>query len=763
MGSKKPKVEIVEYFMSIHFGICAGPVDELRRIFVAEKEAFSGSLTDVTSIAINNPDLFGGVKKEGGIVGNVHYLPGRSDQIIPDVLAGKMGLTSQTCPGYRGIASIFFHNGRLLDLSGLLAQYYAPGGPASLGLPFTVPQASYKGFYWSANQPYLRGVWTTASRTPRGLNPTLARVVIHPNGDYDVNPSHIIYECLTNTDWGMGAPSTSIDVSSFEAAAQTLFDEGLGLSLLWAQQSTIEEFVSIIINHIEAALFINPRTGLFTLKLIRDDYDIDDLPIISPDNAELSNFQRKLWAETTNEIVVSWKNPETEQTETVSAQDLANIAMQGGVNSDSRNYEGVRTADLAMQLAMRDLAVVSQPLIACEALTNRKGWNVFPGSVVALNWPEHGVERVAMRVGPVDYGRTTDSKIRLSLVEDVFGRPKGQFTPRPATAWVPTGETPAPIAHSLIFTAPYYSIVNSGADVDSIAAPNVVPAILAAQTGTDTSAVRLNADDEDSFELNIISRANTLAALTFEEVSVVPVTPPSRGRGFAVGSLAIIGTTDENMEICEITATSLTSVTLKRGVLDTTPKVWPSGVAIWFVSADEIFMPEELFAAETPASYKLRSVTSLGVLSVASAGTASAIMSERPHLPFRPANVRVNGQAFGTFEAVGLTSLSVTWARRDRLSEDTVMLAWEDADVTPEAGQTTTVAVYSVEGDLITSHDDIAGTSFTLPITSFGAYSRGIVKVTSKLGGKESLQGHGIEVVVGEGYGYSYGYNYGGL
>lgn len=763
MGSKKPKVEVTEYFMSIHFGICTGPVDELQKIIIGDKEAFSGSLTDVTSISINKPDAFGGIKKEGGLIGNLHYLPGRSDQILPDVLAGKMGLTSATCPGYRGITSILFDNGRLLNLTAALDQYYAPGGPSDLGMPFRPPSSTYKGFYWSANQPYLKGVWAKVARAPVGLNPALAKVVIRENGEFDVNPSHIIYECLTNTDWGMGAPSTAIDVASFEASAQTLFDEGLGLSLLWAQQSTIEEFVTIIINHIEASLFINPRTGLFTLKLIRDDYDIDDLPLITPDNATLSNFQRKLWGETTNEIVVSWTNPETEQTETVSAQDLANIAMQGGVNSDSRNYQGVRSADLAMQLAMRDLRVASSPLIGCEAIVNRQGWAIVPGSVVALHWPEHGIERVAMRVGPVDYGRTTDSKIKLSLVEDVFGLPKGQFTSRPGTAWVPTGEVPAPISSSIIFTAPYYSIVNSGADVDGVSAPNVVPAILASQTGTDTSAVRLNVDGEDSFELNIISRANTLGAMIFEEISTVPITPPSIGRGFQVGSLAIIGTTDENMEICEVTAATLTTVTLKRAVLDTTPKEWVSGVPIWFVGTDEIFMPEELFAAETPASYKLRSVTSLGVLSVDDATTVTATMSERPHLPFRPANVKVEGVAYGIHDAIGASSVNVTWARRDRLSEDTIILAWEDADVTPEAGQTTTVAVYTVDGDLITAHDNLPGTSFDLPTSSFWIYSRGIVKVTSKVAGKESLQGHGIEVVVSAGYGFGYGYNYGGL
>lgn len=930
MGSKKAKMDVTQYFMSVHLGICSGPVDALQKIFIGDKEAWVGEAAAEAPIAINKPDLFGGIKKEGGAQGQAHYLPGHDAQILPEVLAGKLGLTSATCPAYRGIASLFFH-----------------GGPQS-------------GFYWTANSPYLRGVWAKVRRMPVGLsrdnvqvprkaagnlsiyflldrslslstselntikdavrasltmleehktaNPS-ARVDVgvrfYSDGstaiertncdssdfnairnfidaagrvyggdvlsamnhvrswfdatasakldkralvfvtdtetednitaaasgpaaalldrninpfsvssgnavdlyainfgstnttwtplldntpedgvpvisrtdssgltdavsrclrgrEVDANPAHIIYECLTNTDWGMGAPSSSIDIPSFEAAAVTLFSEGLGLSLLWAQQSTIEEFVTTIINHIEATLFINPRTGLFTLKLIRGDYDIDDLPVISPDNANLDNFQRKLWGETINEIVVSWKNPDNEETETVSAQDLANIAMQGAIVSDSKNYEGVRSAALAMKLAMRDLRAASSPMISCDAIVNRQGWDVTPGSVVALSWPEHGIEKVAMRVGPVDYGRTTDSKIKLSLVEDVFGLAVGQYTAPPDSAWVPTGEEPRPIEWSMLFTAPYYSIINAGGNIDMLSAPDAVPAILAAQDSPDTFAVRLNLNGEDASEINLTPRAEIVALLPFEVTSVVSISAPTAGLPLVPGVLAVLGTTDENMEMCLVTNIVGNVITLDRGVLDTTPKVWSAGSAIWFLNPNQTFVREDVVPAGSLISYKLRTVTSLGVLDEDVSTSASGTLSERPHLPFRPADVKVNGVTHGTVDADGASSVTVTWSNRDRTAEDTIVLAWDDADVTPEDGQTTTVAVYAMDGTLITAHDDLPGTSFVLPASSFGVHARGLVKVTSKRDGKESIQGHGIEVMIAAGYGYSYGYNYGG-
>ena len=140
-----------------------------------------------------------------------------------------------------------------------------------------------------------------------------------------------------------------------------LFNEGFGMSIQWTRESTIESFVGEILDHIQAALYVDPETGKFTLKLFRDDYDATTLPLISPDNAVLDNYQRKLWGETVNEIIVSWTNPVNEQDETITQQDLGNITVQGGVVSDTRSYYGIRNASLASRVAIRDVRQSSAP------------------------------------------------------------------------------------------------------------------------------------------------------------------------------------------------------------------------------------------------------------------------------------------------------------------------------------------------------------------------------------------------------------------
>lgn len=109
MGKGSAKQEVVEYYMSIHMGLCGGgPPDSINEIIVGEKLAWVGEVSAETAIAVSAPELFGGPKKEGGVGGIAYYLPGGRDQVMPDALARRFGLTSQTCPGFRGFPSIFF-------------------------------------------------------------------------------------------------------------------------------------------------------------------------------------------------------------------------------------------------------------------------------------------------------------------------------------------------------------------------------------------------------------------------------------------------------------------------------------------------------------------------------------------------------------------------------------------------------------------------------------------------------------------------------
>jgi hypothetical protein len=226
--------------------------------------------------------------------------------------------------------------------------------------------------------------------------------------------------------------------------------------MIWSQQTTIEAFVGEVLDHIEGTLFLNPKTGLLTLKLIRADYDINDVPELNVDNCEIASFQRKSPADTINEVVVTWTNPVNEKEETVTYQDLAGISVQGGIVSDSRNYYGVRRQNLAMKLAARDIRTASAPLASCEAKVNRTGWDLVPGGVVRLEYPEYGSP--AWQCG---LARSTTAALASPRSRSPWWRTSSpsrcpEYDEPPATEWVDPSEDPRPADFSRVFTLPYF-------------------------------------------------------------------------------------------------------------------------------------------------------------------------------------------------------------------------------------------------------------------------------------------------------------------
>jgi hypothetical protein len=94
-----------KYLFGIHMGIGRGPVDELIEIKVGEKSAWRGSSTGNEQIAIDQPELFGGEKGEGGIVGTLTTLFGGPDQVAhPDMAA----VLATPMPGFRRRITVFF-------------------------------------------------------------------------------------------------------------------------------------------------------------------------------------------------------------------------------------------------------------------------------------------------------------------------------------------------------------------------------------------------------------------------------------------------------------------------------------------------------------------------------------------------------------------------------------------------------------------------------------------------------------------------------
>lgn len=798
MGKKPDGTPYVEYYLSIHWSYCRGPADAWTGLRIKDKDLFKDfeKYFDNTKIAVNEPDMFGGHLREGGLVGDIHFMNGGGAQKIPDALAKRLDLTPNTAPGYRGVTSIFMCGN---DDTGA------------------------KGFAWACNNPQVPNAEARFRRKSDQLDNN-QKVITFETADGDTwhnsNPAHIIYECLVHKDLMNGRPSL-IDEPSFQYASGVFNDEKFGISLLWTATDRVESFVQEVLNHVNSLLFLNPYNGKLTIKPLRNDYDVETLTQIGPDQAIVKTFRRPLWGETVNEIVVNYTNPRKEEQESITFQDLANIAMQREVVSETRDYRGIRDRELARDVAARELRVACTPLATADIQINRQLINItedrpfLPGDVFVLNYPLYGAAKIVFRIMEVDWGSVDDSKILLKCVEDVFGFPYAKWEPPDDTAWEPPDKDPDdPIFNEVeyLFRATPISLINRrapqfGSDPFSVDDPKwpqiaINTYILPTDEQFDLQYYFPHRPAVDTLgnptwkqigEKRVVGHTSMIGGIGQEVKSNITMNPyigpgdwPKKGwLGMFVGEDEF---TDELFvfeEKLEPDEDGNPRWRIRRGVLDTIPWEWPSGAKIIIHANNYNGYDWSGRFAFVNEEYRFKIRTSNGISDLGP--IVQTNRPDRPYMPYRPADCKIAGVRFGTsdhrqmidpdadYDMFALEheprewEIEFTWARRNRFAEDQVWLAWNDPDVPPEDDQTTEIIIMlgDTEIDRVTG---LTGTSYTLPLMEKTArYTDMNFKFISRRphpdypDGITSLQGVVINLkLYMKGYGSDWDYFWGG-
>lgn len=551
--------------------------------------------------------------------------------------------------------------------------------------------------------------------TSRGLDPNFG-------GLYDMNPAHIIRECLTDPDWGMGYSEFVIDDTAFTNAADTLYSEGFGLSEVWSQQVPIEDFVKEVLKTIDASLYVDRATGKFVLKLIRDDYDISSLPLFNETNiSKVDDFSTRGFEDLYNSLTLKYVDSVTSKDAATEVQDVAQIQMQGAIVGTTVTYGGISNATLASKVAARDLKVLSAPLITCSFTSSgaeAQALNV--GSVFKFTWALYDVANVVLRVAKISYGDGKNNQVKIQAVQDVFGMPNVVYTSTDPSAWTDIVLPPTPVTYQIAFEIPYYelaqlsgslSLTNSSLtdnpELGYVAAAAVKPAgAINARLYTDAGASYIDRNPLDFCPTAVINavmdRLTTTVALT----------------GASNISLVVIGTHVQiDDEIMVVTAISDTSLSCGRGALDTVPADHSIGARLYFWDRYYGQDGTEYTLAEV-VDLKVLPITGLGPLSINDATAMGVTLNQRAIRPYPPGNFKIAGLYFPTSD-VAAVDFEVTWAHRDRLLQTSPTLAsFLDTDIGPEAGTTYNGWVYDADTNtLLDSVTGVSGTSWSPSVT----------------------------------------------
>lgn len=547
-------------------------------------------------------------------------------------------------------------------------------------------------------------------------------------GDADMNPAHIIREALVDPDWGMGYLAADIDDVSFMAAADQLYAEQMGISIVWDRQMPLEEFIKEIVRHINAALYVGRTTGKFVLKLIRDDYDVGDLITLDKTNVDkVDSFSYATFGEHVNSVSVGYWDSLTNTKASVTESDPALVQMEGTVINTTIQYPGFTNGIIAGRVCRRDLASLSRPLRSCTiyaTAAEAKDLNIGDPFIFDPTdlWPNPTapLEPVVMRAMGLALGDGLNNKVRITAMQDAFALPLSGGTDGPDPIWEDPNTPAVAATERLVTEAPYFELLQQ--ESDQVA----VDALLT--TYPDAGFVLATAERPASNAINMEILTDSgagyesTANADFSPTAVLDAdvdfddTAWTIANGVELSNITLGTRCQVDDEECVVTAVSDTALTVGRGVIDTVPRKHVIGAKIFF--HDEYAQLAQVqFADGESVDVKLLTVSGSNKLLEGAAPVDSVTMASRAIRPYPPGKIRIDGVT----EPVSASGPTVvTWTHRDRVLQADQLVDTEAASVGPNEYTRYALRIFDDMDVLLVEKLNIAGVTATFDLTFTG-------------------------------------------
>lgn len=689
MGGKGGQTIGYHYIFSVLFGLGRGPVNCLTHIKVADKIAWEGSAGDNSVQKINKPELFGGEKKEGGIQGLFRNFMGKPDQVLP----GASPVTTVQTFGLFGAQNGPYQRGSLPDVKAAL------GGRVG---EFRGRHLVWFDGLMSSMNPYIKEWSFRRWRTTAGWHndepwyPAKATIYLKDGAIRAMNPAHIIYQCTTDPAWGRGRPVSEIDEQSFVASANTLCSEGMGLCLQWMRQDEIGNFIKTVVDHCGGTLYTDRETGLINFRLIRGDYDPNEIPHFDKNSGLISITEDDSGSSDAivDEVIVNGKDPITDEAIQGRSHNLAVRRFRNGATSTKLDYPGLPTVELCNRVAERDRNAAAAGLRKFTVKLDRAGFRIYPGAVFKITYLPRGLDGIVLRAGEIDDGDMIKGEITIKCVQDVFSLPLTSFV-TPVENTYDNSQTPV-VAEGELFEATYRDVYRrlSAGDLSTLADGDAMIGSVASRPNTGNVSYNLiaKAEGEVSFgtpnESFFTINAKLAETISATQTEIVLDSFVEWDEEIVEGAMALVS--GEYMQIMEWDGETSTAI-VKRGCVDTWPRAHELGDRIWIVD-DDVGSDGRTYSEGETVQGKILPKTSSDTLDESLAPILEVDLVGRPFRPYPPGDVKVDGNSIydppGEPEEPG-----VTWVERNRVTQADTAVGFFDPPVAAETGTTYTIEI----------------------------------------------------------------------
>ena len=576
----------------------------------------------------------------------------------------------------------------------------------------------------------------------------------------DLNPAHI-QRCLLIDPMRGGTAGEDEIGDSFAQAADEYLAEGLGLSVIFSGAEGNAQDRAEIDRHCDAVTYRSRKTGKWEHKRIRDDFDIDDLPVLDGSVVkDWSKLRRPKARELPNKITLIYTDRANGKTASITRSNPVAVRAAGRtIKGDDARYPFVTKPSLADRFCVRDLNAGGTPLLSGDLPLAYLPSGMELSTAARLQSDDPLIGDVVVRITETRHAGGTDASAWLKVVEHRFELGSQISLPDPVSP-APVDDRPKIATLRMVEEAPYYVLVmqdgqqvvdaqlDDNADLGRLiiaaAAPNArhLEAVIGVDAGGGWAE-----DGLISFSASTVTAEDLSGEGDAVDVRVVP---DAGLTSIEVGQLALIGTEIIRVDAMVEDADDII-LTVGRGCLDTVPVAHASGAAILFFGPGQ--MSDSTYLDGETVDVKLLTRTSTSLLSLAKAPVDTVTLGSRAMRPYPPGRFQLNGSyAQDQFT----DDVVLTWAHRDRTLQTTpVPEDHDDTDIGPEVGTTYRVRVEALSDAgtvLSTVTDTNVGGATTYDWDDATTLPGGTVRlrfsVASVRGGYESWQRPSLTTVL---------------
>jgi hypothetical protein len=245
----------------------------------------------------------------------------------------------------------------------------------------------------------------------------------------DANPTQIIYDLITNGNYGLRYPTNLINATSFTDCSSILVSEGLGASITFGSESgaDLKSGLDSVLDWIDGALV--DVNGQVELRLRRNYTDITSMLSITKNDIKKGSISIKRPGvyNTKNAINFTWKNRDRLMEDgNMCIDNQANIALTGTIRTIDYDFPIQTNKDTAMIVLSKLLRQASHPAAILEfELKNKTLINsLYVFDQFRLTYPKFDIENKIYRI--TKRGLTASHTCKIEALED-FTTPNVSF------------------------------------------------------------------------------------------------------------------------------------------------------------------------------------------------------------------------------------------------------------------------------------------------------------------------------------------------